>query len=100
MIWRILDPTTQAPLAAKVNTVIVKSKAVKNGNACDYIYANEAVSGSGQGWFRSFPEDDYVGEFQSSDGGYGGYFARVDTALFCTDGETDDTPAPNCDTPF
>jgi len=97
--WRILDPTTQAPLAAKVNTVIVKSEAVKNGNACDYIYANEAVSGSGQGWLRSHPGDD-VGKFQSSDGGYGGYFARVDAALFCTDGETDDTPTPNCDTLF
>jgi hypothetical protein len=78
--WSI---TTAAPLAAKVNSVIVKSSAVQSGNACDYIYGDEAVTGSGQGWFREIR-------------GYGSGFANVQTAWFCTDGQTDDTPPPDC----
>jgi hypothetical protein len=81
--WGILDPTTDTPLTAKVNTVIVESEAVVDGNACDYVYSDEAISGSGLGWF-----DDNDPE---------GPYAAVQQVSFCTNGETDDTPTPPCD---
>lgn len=78
--WSIEDDTSAVPLAAKVNTVIVRAPDVTPGNACRYIYANEATTGSGQGW-----------EVEE------GFIADVTDAYFCTDGETDDTPPPRCE---
>ena len=81
--WSLKDPTLDTPLTAKANTVIVNEvNEVDEDGACSYIYANEATFGSRQGLFEGSEVD--------------GSFANVQSAWFCTDGEANDTPLPDC----